>query len=189
MLGGLGFQVATLVLFSVLGLEYAWRVRKHSSALNPETYETRKTWRWKAFLVGTIPPPFLLCKNNELIANSSSTMHICRLNHCPFCLSYSWNGRGVWWCSSIEPVDVSHIWRHSRHDSDWNSYCLSPRAGVWVLLEYVNNTEAGFWRWGCVQVPGYSLGFLTFEKALRQKEMMYLRAVRFISWHNDCVGG
>ncbi|RAL17635.1 RTA1 domain-containing protein [Aspergillus homomorphus CBS 101889] len=54
MIAGLASQVASLILFMALCLNYAWRVYKSPHALNPETRmrDLRHTLRWKAFLAG-----------------------------------------------------------------------------------------------------------------------------------------
>ncbi|KAJ5628486.1 RTA1-domain-containing protein [Penicillium lividum] len=54
MIAGLATQVASLVLFMALCLQYAWSVHKNPEALNeePDMCELRNGLRWKAFLAG-----------------------------------------------------------------------------------------------------------------------------------------
>ncbi|KAJ5930485.1 RTA1-domain-containing protein [Penicillium verhagenii] len=54
MIAGLATQVASLVVFMALCLQYAWSVRKNPHGLNqaPSMVELRESLRWKAFLGG-----------------------------------------------------------------------------------------------------------------------------------------
>ncbi|KAJ5890024.1 RTA1-domain-containing protein [Penicillium tannophilum] len=54
MIAGLAIQVASLVLFMALCLQYAWSVHKYPNALNNASVmrELRNSFRWKAFLAG-----------------------------------------------------------------------------------------------------------------------------------------
>ncbi|KAF4233516.1 hypothetical protein CNMCM8980_010235 [Aspergillus fumigatiaffinis] len=54
MIAGLASQVASLALFMVLCLDFAWKVIKNPQDLNPDTRmrELRQSLRWKAFLAG-----------------------------------------------------------------------------------------------------------------------------------------
>ncbi|KAJ5778801.1 sphingoid long-chain base transporter RSB1 [Penicillium odoratum] len=54
MIAGLASQVASLVFFMVLCLQYAWSVHKNSDSLNKAAnmIELRNSFRWKAFLTG-----------------------------------------------------------------------------------------------------------------------------------------
>jgi hypothetical protein len=54
MIVGLASQVASLALFMVLCLDFAWKVIKNPQDLNPDTRmrELRQSLRWKAFLAG-----------------------------------------------------------------------------------------------------------------------------------------
>ncbi|OOF89857.1 hypothetical protein ASPCADRAFT_519604 [Aspergillus carbonarius ITEM 5010] len=56
MIAGLASQVASLVLFMGLCLDYAWRVRKNSCDLNPDVHmrDLRDSFIWKAFLGATL---------------------------------------------------------------------------------------------------------------------------------------
>lgn len=54
MIAGLAIQVASLVLFMALCLQYAWSVHKNPESLNNASImrELRNSFRWKAFLAG-----------------------------------------------------------------------------------------------------------------------------------------
>ncbi|CAI7572993.1 unnamed protein product [Penicillium glandicola] len=54
MIAGLASQVASLAIFMVLCLDFAWKVRNSHQKLNPEIHMTdlRNSIRWKAFLAG-----------------------------------------------------------------------------------------------------------------------------------------
>ncbi|KAJ6002604.1 RTA1-domain-containing protein [Penicillium sp. IBT 35674x] len=54
MIAGLAIQVASLVLFMALCLQYAWSVYKNPDSLNKAASmrELRNSFRWKAFLAG-----------------------------------------------------------------------------------------------------------------------------------------
>ncbi|KAI9795074.1 MAG: hypothetical protein M1816_000096 [Peltula sp. TS41687] len=51
MIGGLSLQVVSLILFMILCLDFAWRVRRHRGGLNPVHASLRRTLLWKAFLL------------------------------------------------------------------------------------------------------------------------------------------
>ena len=57
MVAGLSFQVASLLLFIALSLEFAWRVWSHINNRSLNHAEIRQTKIFKYFLVGK--PPFL----------------------------------------------------------------------------------------------------------------------------------
>jgi hypothetical protein len=50
MLGGLYFQVLTFVVFSILSLEFAWRVFTVPLSASNDTEELRKSRRWIGFM-------------------------------------------------------------------------------------------------------------------------------------------
>ncbi|PWY94487.1 RTA1-domain-containing protein [Aspergillus sclerotioniger CBS 115572] len=56
MIAGLATQVASLVLFMGLCLDYAWQVRKNPRDLNPDVRmrDLRNSFTWKAFLGGLV---------------------------------------------------------------------------------------------------------------------------------------
>ncbi|KAJ6032636.1 RTA1-domain-containing protein [Penicillium herquei] len=56
MIAGLSSQVASLVLFIALCLQYAWSVHKNPDSLNKSSVmrELRNSFRWKAFLAGLV---------------------------------------------------------------------------------------------------------------------------------------
>jgi len=54
MIAGLGFQVFSIVLFSALCLEFAWRVRKYRGAWNPKHIDVVKSRLFEAFLCGLV---------------------------------------------------------------------------------------------------------------------------------------
>jgi hypothetical protein len=60
MIAGLASQVASLVLFMVLCLDFAWRVKKSPMNLNDGTRDLRSQLRWKLFLGGK-SPRILIC--------------------------------------------------------------------------------------------------------------------------------
>jgi hypothetical protein len=49
MIAGFGFQIATLLLFGGLCIEYAIRVDKHPHMIDPFTKEIRSTKRFRYF--------------------------------------------------------------------------------------------------------------------------------------------
>ena len=55
MIAGLSTQVASLAGFMILCAEYAWRVYKHPEKVNDSLVDLRRTFMWKAFLVGKGP--------------------------------------------------------------------------------------------------------------------------------------
>ncbi|SMQ50064.1 unnamed protein product [Zymoseptoria tritici ST99CH_3D7] len=52
MIAGLSTQVVSLLLFIILGAEFAWRVRKHPDQLDERFRSLRNTKLWTMFLVG-----------------------------------------------------------------------------------------------------------------------------------------
>jgi hypothetical protein len=54
MMAGLSFQVFTLAVFALLAAEYAVRVYRHRNELNSDTYQLRKSKRFRGFLVAII---------------------------------------------------------------------------------------------------------------------------------------
>jgi hypothetical protein len=50
MIAGLATQVATLLVFGVLAVDYACSVYKHHESLRPATAELRRSWHFKAFV-------------------------------------------------------------------------------------------------------------------------------------------
>lgn len=52
MIGGLALQVASLILFMVLSLEFAWRAYRHRGEWNPVHAPLRRTLLWRAFIFG-----------------------------------------------------------------------------------------------------------------------------------------
>lgn len=52
MVGGLAVQVASLLLFMVLSLEFGWRCWMHQDQLNPKQAGLYRSSRFKAFLYG-----------------------------------------------------------------------------------------------------------------------------------------
>lgn len=51
-IAGLSTQVVSLLLFIILGAEFAWRVRKHPDQLDERFKSLRNTKLWTMFLVG-----------------------------------------------------------------------------------------------------------------------------------------
>jgi hypothetical protein len=69
LIGGLAVQVVSLVLFSAVGLHFAWNVYKNPSKLNPMYAGLRNSRRWKAFLFGTFTIPHF--PHTSLISSSN----------------------------------------------------------------------------------------------------------------------
>ncbi|EGP90159.1 unnamed protein product [Zymoseptoria tritici ST99CH_3D7] len=52
MIAGLSTQVVSLLLFIILGAEFAWRVRKNSQQLDPRFENLRSSKKWQLFIIG-----------------------------------------------------------------------------------------------------------------------------------------
>jgi hypothetical protein len=60
MIAGFGFQIAALLLFGALCVEYAIRVDKHRDMLDPFTERVRSTKRFRYFCVALVLAYFLI---------------------------------------------------------------------------------------------------------------------------------